>query len=38
MVRRSNVSRDISSEEDYYEINVDQPEKEKFLGILGSVV
>ena len=38
MVRRSNVSRDISSEEDYYEINGDQPEKEKFLGILGSVV
>ena len=38
MVRRSNVSRDISPEEDYYEINGDQPEKEKYLGILGSVV
>ena len=38
MVRRSNVSRDINSEEDYYEINEDRTDKDKYLGILGSVV
>ncbi len=37
MVRRSNASRDISSEEDFFEISVDQPDKDKYLGILGEV-
>ena len=38
MVRRSNVSRDISPEEDYYDISEDGQDKDKFLGILGNVV
>ena len=38
MVRRNNVSPDINTEEDYFGINVGQPDKEKYLGILGSVV
>ncbi len=38
MVRRSNVSRDLSPEEDYYDINEDGQDKSKFLGILGNVV
>lgn len=37
MVRR-NASREISPEEDYYDINEDEQNKDKFLGILGSVV
>ncbi len=37
MVRR-NASRDISPEEDYYDINEDTQNKDKFLGILGNVV
>ena len=38
MVRRSNVSREISPEEDYFEISEDGQDKDKFLGIFGNVV
>ena len=37
MVRRSNVTRGFTTDEDDYDISVDQPDKDKYLGILGEV-
>jgi len=38
MVRRNKTGQDIGAEEDLYDINAEQTDSEKFLGILGAVV